>query len=264
LIFEALKKLDREKQVPERGFVVVAPTPWPEARKRRLGWLALASGLVLLVGFLAFALLRSNKPGGGTSARVESALAAVPSGATVPRSRPSTAATAESPAAAPLAPAQDATPVPDPATASASDRARPPVAEHKTPAATAVRASQPPAASARPAAPGLTPPAPTAPATTGGAPTPIWERPAARQEPHPSRSEAEAGPAQAESPARSRSSTDTPLQLQAITEQDGHPVAMVNGRLVKEGDSFDGVKILRIQPTEVEVEVQGRRRVLRF
>ena len=29
LILEALKKLDREKQTPERGFLVVAPRPGP-------------------------------------------------------------------------------------------------------------------------------------------------------------------------------------------------------------------------------------------
>jgi len=54
------------------------------------------------------------------------------------------------------------------------------------------------------------------------------------------------------------------LRLNAITRRDGRPVALVNDRLVFEGDSFDGVKILRIGEAEVEVEVHGRRRVLRF
>ena len=41
-------------------------------------------------------------------------------------------------------------------------------------------------------------------------------------------------------------------------------MALVNDRLVFEGDSFDGVRILRIGEAEVEVEVRGQRRVLRF
>jgi hypothetical protein len=53
-------------------------------------------------------------------------------------------------------------------------------------------------------------------------------------------------------------------QLNAISQQDGRPVAVIDGRLVREGDSVDGVRILRIGETEVEVEVGGRRRTLRF
>ena len=54
------------------------------------------------------------------------------------------------------------------------------------------------------------------------------------------------------------------LRLTAISERDGHPVALLNDRLVREGDSFDGVRVLRIGPTEVEVEVDGGKRVIRF
>ncbi len=54
------------------------------------------------------------------------------------------------------------------------------------------------------------------------------------------------------------------LQLMAISERDGRPIAIVSDHLVREGDSFDGVKIIRIGETEVEVEQHGRRRVLRF
>jgi hypothetical protein len=39
---------------------------------------------------------------------------------------------------------------------------------------------------------------------------------------------------------------------------------VIDGRLVHEGDSVDGVRVLRIGETEVEVEVHGRRRMLRF
>ncbi len=54
------------------------------------------------------------------------------------------------------------------------------------------------------------------------------------------------------------------LLLHAISEQDGVPIAVVNERVVREGDSFDGVRILRIGAAEVEVEVAGARRTLRF
>jgi hypothetical protein len=54
------------------------------------------------------------------------------------------------------------------------------------------------------------------------------------------------------------------LLLNAISEQDGVPIAVVNERVVREGDSFDGVRILRIGAAEVEVEVAGARRTLRF
>jgi hypothetical protein len=54
------------------------------------------------------------------------------------------------------------------------------------------------------------------------------------------------------------------LRLNAISQRDGKPVALINDRLVFEGDSFDGVLVLHIGETEVEVEVRGRKRVLRF
>jgi hypothetical protein len=54
------------------------------------------------------------------------------------------------------------------------------------------------------------------------------------------------------------------FQLQAISAQEGHPVAILNDRLVREGDTFDGVRVVRIGADEVEIEVAGRRRVLKF
>jgi hypothetical protein len=41
-------------------------------------------------------------------------------------------------------------------------------------------------------------------------------------------------------------------------------VAILNDRLVREGDAFDGIRVLRIGEAEVEVEVGGVRRVIRF
>ena len=67
-------------------------------------------------------------------------------------------------------------------------------------------------------------------------------------------------------PAEPLADTAAPdgLRLQAIAERDGHPVALINDRLVREGDSFDGVTVVRIGTAEVEIEVRGQRRVLRF
>ena len=85
--------------------------------------------------------------------------------------------------------------------------------------------------------------------------------PPASAEPAPERISV-APAAQAEEPAP----TPRPdgLRLTAISQRDGRPVALINDRLVFEGDSFDGVRVIRIGESEVEVEVRGERRVLRF
>jgi hypothetical protein len=41
-------------------------------------------------------------------------------------------------------------------------------------------------------------------------------------------------------------------------------VAVIDERMVREGDEIDGMKILRIGAAEVEIELLGRRRILRF
>jgi hypothetical protein len=75
--------------------------------------------------------------------------------------------------------------------------------------------------------------------------------------------------ADAPAPPRATTAADrTPpgpvLVLHAISQQDGTPIAVVNERVVREGDTFDGVRVLRIGAAEVEVEVAGARRTLRF
>jgi hypothetical protein len=75
---------------------------------------------------------------------------------------------------------------------------------------------------------------------------------------------APAKPAQATPAPRREPAADDQVQLQAISHQDGVPVAVVNDRLVREGDSFDGIRVVRIGAAEVEIEVRGRRRVVRF
>lgn len=54
------------------------------------------------------------------------------------------------------------------------------------------------------------------------------------------------------------------IHLNAISVRDGHPIAILNDRLVREGDSFDGIRVLRIGEAEVEVEVGGVKKVLKF
>ena len=178
LILEALKKLDREKQAPDRGLLVVGPSSWPSEREGR----SPASAGVVVMAALA--------------------LAALAGGVWLSRS-PKTPAPAGRPAAAPAAsrtplPAPVPVPVPTPAQAAFP---RPPV-------------------------------------TLPSAATPV-KAPKA-------------------SPAESR------FQLQAISQQDGQPVAVLNDRLVREGDTFDGVRVLRIGADEVEIEVAGRRRLVKF
>jgi hypothetical protein len=174
LILEALKKLEREKGVPERGFLVMAHLPW--ARSSTVG--------ARLLGLAALAL----------------ALAAV--GFLLWRFRPApprAVAPAPTPTLAALPPPAGVVAVPSPAVA--------------LPA---------PAATALPATPAPDRPAPSPPAAA------------------------------------------SEFRLNAITVQDGHPVAVLNDRIVREGDSFEGVRILRIGEAEVEIEVRGERRVIRF
>lgn len=54
------------------------------------------------------------------------------------------------------------------------------------------------------------------------------------------------------------------FRLQAISRRDGRPVAVLNDRLVYEGESFDGVSVVRIGEAEIELEVDGRRVVIGF
>ncbi len=69
--------------------------------------------------------------------------------------------------------------------------------------------------------------------------------------------------------ATARGNLDTPppsepeqLRLEAITVRDGGPVAIVSGRLVREGDVFDGIEVVRIDEAEVELFLQAENRTL--
>ena len=56
-----------------------------------------------------------------------------------------------------------------------------------------------------------------------------------------------------------------PLILQAISERDSRPVAVINDQLVREGDLFEGARILRIGSESVDVLLEsGKEAVVRF
>ena len=193
LILDALRKLERDRERPDPGVVVLGAVPWPGlGRSRRRAALVASAALGLAV--LAAAGLWLSR-----------------------------ATTAKPGAVHPVTPT---TTVAAPATATPSAQRTPSLAT-----------LGPPPAGRRLALPG------SAAATT--------DRPA-----HPAAAADEVQPAAA--PPRDR------LQLTVISERDGQPVAVISDHLVREGDSFDGVKVLRIGTTEVEVDDRGQRRVLHF
>lgn len=177
LILEALRKREREKQVPERGFLVMAETPWAPTRDRSV-WVVLAAAVLAFGLGAAFVSLSGPRP-----------VAPVPIAAEA-----SVAAPAPSPVPSPLG-----TLLP------AVTRATP------TPSVVA------------------SPPAPSP-----------------------------------ESATPSPSPSSRPLVLQAISERDGQPVALISDHLLREGDTLEGARILHIGETEVELELDGRHLTLRF
>ncbi len=194
LILEALRKLEAEKQAPERGFLVVAAPSWPDSGKRTWPWLVAAA---LLLGGLAI--------GGALWLRPRDV-------ARLPEPRPVPAAVlATAPAAAPVAAVTPPAASPEPL----RERAPAPARGEE------VRV--------------------VAPVTIPG-PRGIASAPSS--------------PATAPSPPA--------LVLEAISERDGRPIALVSDHLVREGDAFDGVTIVRIGEAEVEVEWRGQRRILHF
>ena len=133
LIFEALKKLDREKQAPERGFLVVGASGWGGGRRARALPIAAALAAAGVAGFL-FAQW-AQRP------RVETAASATPApapnvGRVAPTAPPATYAA--------------------PTLSAVVREAAPPPAPSRTvaPAAPAARAEPPPPATSDPLAAG--------------------------------------------------------------------------------------------------------------
>ena len=56
-----------------------------------------------------------------------------------------------------------------------------------------------------------------------------------------------------------------PLVLQALSQRDSYPIAVINDQLVKEGDLIGSVRVLRIGPNSVEVLLpSGQRDTVQF
>lgn len=203
LILEALRKLDREKDAPQRGVLVLATVTAPDRRPRRpiVGLLALA-GLVALAGATVLAL-RGNRPGQAPAAAVPPAAIASDDGG----------ATASGPSRPPI-PGADA------------DAQGPSVPADTARSKAVEPAATPPLAES-------TPPAPSPAAEPSEAPLSLQPAPEA-------------------------------LVLEAIAERDGERIAVLSGRLVREGDVFGATRVVRIGGSEVEIETAGVRRVLRF
>jgi hypothetical protein len=190
LIFEALKKLEREKESPERGVVIVGPGAWGEREPRSRARVAAALGLVLLgLGLAAFALRgRSGPPAPPLS----------------------------EPAAPPLESAEaPAVPAEAPLVAPSVRETPPPPTRLVVPTPAVPRAAAPETIAISP------PPDPVVP-------------------------------------------SEPQFRLNAISTRDGRPVALLNDRLVREGDVIEGVRVLRIGDDFVEIEVRGERRTIRF
>lgn len=135
----------------------------------------------------------------------------------------------------------------------------------------------------RPAAPGeverssSSPPS-SAPALAASVPVTTPVAPAAGVLAQPTRSAPSAGPSSIageatpapRTTARPRATPSRPapapaLVLQAVSERDSKPIAIVSDRLVREGDLIDGVRIMKIGADSVEVlMMDGTRELVRF
>ena len=231
LILEALKKLDREKQAPDRGLLVVGPAEWPAPPDSRPLRRVVVAAAVALSAMGAVLWLYGGRPSTVAPREMPPREVAVrdaaPGGVTTRDVMPREAAPRD-----------------------AAARAVPPRDER----ATAV----------------IAPPAVPNPAAVPTAVREPGSREPGSEAAPPQRDAALAGAtAEAPDPApapRIKDPKPAPgvYQLQAISAQEGQPVAILNDRLVREGDSFDGVRVVRIGADEVEIEVAGRRRVLKF
>lgn len=141
--------------------------------------------------------------------------------------------------------AEAAVPVAPPAALAAAPQALAP----QRPAAPA-RVAWPVDAGRGPAARERVAPEPVAPRPAVHEPAEPAEPPAAEDEPaaEPVEEQAAAGP----------------LRLEAISQREGEPVAVVSGEMVRVGDRIGPSTVVRIGVTEVELETDGRRHVLRF
>jgi hypothetical protein len=225
LILDALRKLERERDANEPpGVLVVGSVPWGETSRTRRLVLVAAAAGVLALAMLAGWLLRP-----------------------VPRAPAAAAPSAPPPVPAPATPAPTPPPATLPAAVVPADPTAPPI-----------RLSRP----VPTPQPRVLPPS----TTTSKAPEASFA-PGTSAEPDASQPATAGEPLQPAAPGAQGARPAAPgddLRLTAISQRDGRPVALINDRLVFEGDSFDGITVIRIGDAEVEVEVKGQRRVIRF
>jgi hypothetical protein len=227
LILEALKKLERERDTPHRGFLVLGPVAWPEPGRARV-WTA-AAGAAVGVLVLAVVLLWAWRSREGSAHLTQSSPAAAIAPAPAPPATvalPPLASVPGGPRLTPPAPRDGV--FPGVAPRRAPDTARRDGADAATTPGTSGRE---PAETVQPLVDEETKPEPT--------------------------DEDRAADAQAQ--ARSGG-----FHLTAISRRDGRPIAVLNDRFVHEGDVFDNVRVVRIGDDEVEIEVNGERQVVRF
>jgi hypothetical protein len=260
LILDALRKLEREKDAREPGVLVVGSVPWGErSRASRVLLVAGAAAVLALavgVGWMLRPVRVAPAPVAPAAAPAAPATQAPRPAATLPPPAPSLSALSVSPTEPP----------PPPIRISRPPTQRPPLTASTSTASgeEPVRAAAP---AATPTAPAQPPTAPSDRAGAGIATAGSIEQPAADAASAPTSVELSSAPAAAVTevpPAPGAAAAPGSLRLSAISQRDGRPVALINDRLVFEGDSVDGVKILRIGAAEVEIEVRGEKRVLRF
>jgi hypothetical protein len=225
-ILDALKKLEREKDEREPGVVLVGPVPWGERDPRRRGaGLAVAGAVLAVVLGGTFLWLRSGSE--SPAPRTGGEGTAGPSATVTPG--PTGPGISE---ANPTAPAR------------ARDGAKP-----EAPPPPAVREPAPvdavtPTSATEGMASAQRPPSPLVPGDPLPPETPATSEP--RDEPT--------------KPA----AVAPEFRLTAISSRDGHPIALLNDRLVREGDRFGDITILEIGETSVEIEVNGKRQTVGF
>jgi hypothetical protein len=241
-ILDALKKLEREKETREPGVVMVGPVPWggPD-RGRRGRRLALAGAVIVVAVAGALFWLRSGDgpaAAPGTRSGNETPLP--------PGREPVNRTAAEEPGARPSLPIDrtEGPPAAGPAPPASRDL-RLPGAETPPPARAE---TQPKALDESPS------PATTAETTATTSETPDT---ALSDEPGLAVTAEEIEP-----PARPVPAPE--YRLTAISSRDGRPIALLNDRLVREGDRFGDVRIIRIGESDVEIEVKGKRKTIGF
>lgn len=243
-ILDALKKLEREKEAREPGVVMVGPVPWGERDRSRRGPGLAVAGAVLVVALgVAFLWLRSGSGSPAAGSRDEGT--AVPSEETAAPA-PKAATASEATRTLPVAPTGRAARPTEAGSTAPPPRGRPQPGE----------ATAPVARGAAPAPPGLA----ERTETEGATPEPMD-----LVAPHEGEPEIPAAETAPEDVAAAPAGPPGPeYRLTAISSRDGRPIALLNDRLVREGDSFDGITIVRIGEADVEIEVDGKRKMIGF